>query len=427
MFESQLDSDFSTTPTTASRRRRGKPRLIQVTDRVFCSIGYALCNVLYVITDKSVVIIDTTESPAAARASFDEFRSICQLPVSYIIYTHFHGDHIRGAKVFHTPQTKVIAQERMPEELAKNELLRPYRRRVAVLQYGLSLKALKSGITVNPDVENGYIPPDITFDKEHRFEEGGAEFQLFHTEGETFDHLMVWLPNQRVLFPGDLFYFRFPMLSSPMKPERPVRTWAQSLERMRNLHPAYLAPSHGKPLSGEENVDSTLANYARAIRYVHDMTVKLINQGLPLREIRNRVQLPKELARLPYLYEGYGTIKWAVNGIFHQYVGWYNLDCKDLNPTPRGVLESALLRATGGPEPLIRQAREALWQGRDQLALELSDILLGARPENPAALAVRVAALRRLGAWAVSAVERNIYRASAQNSLRRQRYMTVGF
>jgi alkyl sulfatase BDS1-like metallo-beta-lactamase superfamily hydrolase len=287
------------------------------------------------------------------------------------------------------------------------------------------LKALKSGITVNPDAENGYIPPDIMFDEEYRFEEGGTEFELFHAQGETFDHLMVWLPKERVLFPGDLFYFRFPMLSSPMKPDRPVRAWVQSLERMRNLHPAYLVPSHGKPLSGEQNIDSTLANYAKAIQYVHDVTLKLINEGLPLKQIRDRVRLPPELSRLPYLHQGYGTVKWSVNGIFHQYVGWYNLNPKDLNPSPHGALERAVLRASGGPKPLIRQARQALWEGRNQVALELSDIVLGALPRNPPALAVKVAALRQLGATAASAVERNIYRTGAQSSLRWRQYITA--
>src|SRR5712692_2469070 len=70
-----------------------KPELIKVTDRIYCSHDYAISNVLYVITETSVVIIDTTESPHAASAAFDEFRRICRLPVSHVIYTHFHDDH----------------------------------------------------------------------------------------------------------------------------------------------------------------------------------------------------------------------------------------------------------------------------------------------------------------------------------------------
>ena len=122
------------------RARPRRPELIRVTDRVYSAVDYAISNVLYVVTDTSVVVIDTTESPAAARAAFDAFRKFCQLPVSYIIYTHFHGDHTRGAKVFHTPTTKIIAQQRFTEELAKITLVLPYKRRVDALQFGFRFK-----------------------------------------------------------------------------------------------------------------------------------------------------------------------------------------------------------------------------------------------------------------------------------------------
>src|ERR1044072_3663786 len=85
----------------------GKAALIKVTDRVYCATGYALGNVIYVITNKSVVVIDTTESAAAARRTLEEFRKVSQLPVSYIIYTHHHGDHINGAKAFKNDATKI--------------------------------------------------------------------------------------------------------------------------------------------------------------------------------------------------------------------------------------------------------------------------------------------------------------------------------
>src|SRR5260370_24563752 len=74
--------------------------LNKVTERVYVATGYALGNVIYVLTDKSLVVVDTTESPAAAQATFDEMPKISGPPVNYIVYTHFHGDHINGATVF---------------------------------------------------------------------------------------------------------------------------------------------------------------------------------------------------------------------------------------------------------------------------------------------------------------------------------------
>src|SRR5262249_14733471 len=145
--------------------------------------------------------------------------------------------------------------------------------------------------------DRGYIPPDTTFDEEHHFEVGGIKFELYHTQGETFDHLMIWLPQQRALFPGDLFYSAFPMLNNPMKPVRPILAWAESLERMRRLRPEYLVPGHSSPRQGVEHIDTVLANYARAIRFVHDETVRGINEGLTLEQVRHRVKLPEDLAQ----------------------------------------------------------------------------------------------------------------------------------
>src|SRR5439155_12661646 len=140
---------------------------------------------------------------------------------------------------------------------------------------------------------------------------GGVRFELIHTEGETPDHLMVWLPQEKVLCPGDLFYSAFPMLSNPMKEDRRVVEWAAGLERMRTLEPEHLVPSHSRPKSGAKLIDRVLANYARAIRFVHDETLRLMNQGLTVNEIRRRVKLPAELARLPYLQQGYCKVDWA--------------------------------------------------------------------------------------------------------------------
>jgi alkyl sulfatase BDS1-like metallo-beta-lactamase superfamily hydrolase len=404
--------------------RRGSAQLIRANERVLCATRYALGNILYVLTGETVVVIDTTGGMSSASASFKEFRKICPLPVSYIIYTHFHSDHIRGAKVFHMPGTQVIAQGALPAELASMNEVRSYRKRIVALQFGLDLKSNGQAVTVLDEADNGYLPPDILFGEEYRFQEGDLTFELYHTQGESLDHVMIWIPEIRTLFPGDLYYRSFPMLSNPMKPPRPVLAWAESLDRMRALSPAHLVPSHGKPLSGTTKIDTVLANYARAIRHVHDETVKQINQGSSLDETVDRVALPPELARLPYLQERYGTLAWSVTGIFMQYTGWYSANPVDLNPAPRPVLYQALLDASGGPTPLLDRAARALSEGHNQLALELSDIVLATRPENWRAHRISQEALRFLTGESENGVARNIYRHAAKETSRNLRILS---
>ena len=238
-----------------------------------------------------MVVIDSTESPMTARVCFEAFRKICRLPVAYLIYTHFHGDHTRGANVFCEAKTTIIAHKLLPKELAKVDMLNRYYRRATEIQFSFRslprrLENLKRVVFISLQRENGYLPPHVLVNKYYRFTEGGVIFELYHAPGETLDQLIVWLPQERTLLSADLFYRGFPMLSSPMKPDRPVLSWAESLERMCRFRPEYLVPSHGKPIRGSAVVDSVLRNYAQAIRHVHDQTVKRINAGQSLEQIR---------------------------------------------------------------------------------------------------------------------------------------------
>jgi alkyl sulfatase BDS1-like metallo-beta-lactamase superfamily hydrolase len=398
--------------------RTYEPKLQQVNDRVYAATGYALANVLYVKTDKSVVVIDTTESPAVAKRTLEEFRKVCDLPISYVIYTHFHGDHINGTTSFAADKPHIIAQQLHKPEIARYRLLIEYNQRLNAIQFGMNLPDADRGISLAPEARQlirGYIPPDMTFDDQLRFEEGGVKFELYHMPGETNDHTVVWLPDQKTLFCGDLFYWSFPMLASPMKPDRPVLEWAQACDRMRELEPEYLVPSHGEPIAGKEKIREILTNYAAAIRSVHDQVVRGINLGLSIEQVRASVKLPEELAKLPYLQPEYGRVDWAVNGIYRQYAGWYDMNPAHLNPGSVAKVHQALLEAAGGAGPLIERAKRAEAEQQWQLVLDLTDVILAApETEHAPAHQLRATSLEKLAQAAKNGVERNVYRVGAR-------------
>jgi len=407
--------------------RRRIPELIKVTERVYVAVDYALANVIFVLTEEGIVVVDTTESRRTARATLKEIRKVTPLPISHIIYTHFHDDHLLGAAAFHQPGTTIIAHRKLIEERDRAALAHAYKRRVNEIQFGARLNANRRGVSLayqdrlaarplanDPAIQPvSYLRPDLLVGDRYEFVSGNVNFELIHAEGETPDHLMVWLPHERVLCTGDLFYNAFPMLSNPMKEDRPILAWATAIDYMRSLTPWHLVPSHSRPRSGAKEVDEVLKNYGRAIRYVHDQTLILMNQGQPLEEIRRRVKLPAKLARLPYLQQGYCKVDWAVAGVFRQYSGWYDLNPTTLKPRAKQQRADALIEICGGPQPIVARARDALQQGQNQLVLELTDIVLAARPQNAAAMKLRRRALYRLGSAATNGVERNIYLSAA--------------
>src|SRR5438874_7083384 len=113
-------------PAARGQIRTQTPELLKITNRVYLATGYALANIIFVRTDHSVVVVDTTESPSAAREALDAFRTVSALPVSNIIYTHHHGDHVNGAKIFKGETTRIIAQRNFLGEMAKSKLLTEY-------------------------------------------------------------------------------------------------------------------------------------------------------------------------------------------------------------------------------------------------------------------------------------------------------------
>ncbi len=411
--------------------RLRKPELIKVTERIFCAADYAISNVGFVITENGVVVVDTTETPKVAQRVFDELRKICRLPVSHIIYTHFHDDHVHGASVFHTANTKIIAQERMAKQRKEIVNLLAYKALIDGLQFGAALDVRDRGISLesHPKAglrrhqsgtagraqfqDGGYLPPDITFDKESRFNEGGVAFELYHTQGQIVDHLMVWLPWERALFPGDLFYADFPMLSNPMKLDRPILAWAESLDRMRALRPEYLVPSHSRPRRGATEIASALNNYAQAIRFVYDETVRFINEGLPLRKFAGACACRRIwrgcriCRRATERSRGPSAVSFAITP-----AGMISIP--PISSPRLGLPSTARCwRRAAGRGRSLRRTRRALAEGGNQLVLELTDLIFGARPKNGAARQMRRAALERLAPRATNGVEQNIYRGAA--------------
>src|SRR6202050_2716600 len=149
-----------------------EPRLIKVTERIWVAHGYSLSNIIYVVTACSVVAIDSGESIVAAKKSLYDIRQRCgQLPVSYVIYTHSHADHIRGTNVMCTAATHIIAHRSMPEELDRIRMLLPYRTRIDRLQFGLDLDESQRGASHAARGKSGYVRPDMTLDSEYSVEE----------------------------------------------------------------------------------------------------------------------------------------------------------------------------------------------------------------------------------------------------------------
>ena len=242
------------------------------------------------------------------------------------------------------------------------------------------------------------LRPTQTFDDHWTGRLGGLDIELFHAPGETDDQLFVWLPESKVLLPGDNFYKAFPNLYTIRgTPYRDVKAWVASLDRMRELGPEVLVPSHSRPIVGAAEVQKALTDYRDAIQFVHDQTVRGMNQGLGPDELAHRVRLPEHLARSPYLPELYGTVAWSVRSIFQGYLGWFDGDPARLDPHPPEDVSARMIALAGGRDAFLKALAHAETNQDWPWVLELAGHL-HRFDGSPEARDVRIRALRALGA-----------------------------
>ena len=373
-------------PINLIRTGQDQKKALKVNDSIFQAIGFG--NTFLVATAEGNVIIDTSYAMNA-----ELHKKLLQAensgPIKYIILTHGHGDHIGGIPAWKQPETRIIAQKNYVE-------FQNYQTRLAgfFAQRNAAQFALRPA-DPGPWKGNyaGKIDPTILFDDKYDFELGGVKFEIFHTPGETYDHLTVWVPKYKAAFVGDNYYDSFPNIYT-LRGTKPrwALDYVESINKVLALKPEIILPSHGTPVFGSAEITGRLTKYRDAIQYVHDETVKGMNQGKDVWTLMNEIKLPPHLD----IGDSYGRVSWTVRGIYEGYVGWFDLNPVTMYETPMESIYPDIVRLTGGPEKILALAKERLASGKTVEAMHLIDIVLKNDPVNFPALEVRLKALENL-------------------------------
>ena len=268
---------------------------------------------------------------------------------------------------------------------------------------------------ITPPTREGYLPPTRTFNgNELSLTVAGVRLKLLYTPGETADTISVWLPDKRVLMPGDDFLRSFPNIS-PIRglPLRSPEDWIASLNKMIGLNPENVVPGHTRPVLGNTAALAALTAYRDGIKSILDQTIQGIKHGERPDELAQHVKLPPDLAANPYLQEFYGGVEWTVRGIYADRMGWFDGNATNLFPLAEKDRASRLVKVIGGPDQVLSRGREALAAGDFNWAAELADYMLANDPANVPAKRIKAQALIELGERQINAIARNYYLTSA--------------
>lgn len=379
-------ADTDAADTTMSLRQTVEQReALKVADDIYMAKGFG--NTFLVTTPGGNVIIDTSLASNAIKHKklLDE---VDDRAPKYIIVTHAHGDHIGGVSTWKTPTTKVIQQEHAGEFMHYQERLKGFFTRRNAAQFGFDLAEFDHVKTENYAAD---IPADIMFRDKHSFELGGLTFDVLSTPSETHDALSVWIPERKAVFVGDLYYQSFPNIYT-LRGTKPrwALDYVNSLQKVMDLEPEILIPSHGGQIRGRDKIQETLGQYRDAILYVHDAVVQGMNAGKSVDELAANIRLPKNL-ELPEIY---GRVDWSVRGIYLGYAGWFDGNPSTMLGVDQRQSQDTLIALAGGPDAVATQAEALLNNKEYDKALSLADVVLASDPNHSAAMNVRRAVFK---------------------------------
>jgi alkyl sulfatase BDS1-like metallo-beta-lactamase superfamily hydrolase len=264
------------------------------------------------------------------------------------------------------------------------------------------------------------IPPTVTIEQpmETRTIDGVPFVFQLAPESEAPSEMLIYLPQSHVLdVTEDATHALHNLLPFRGSVVRDANRWSRYLNTALDRFGAdaqVLIAQHQWPVWGNERVRARLANQRDLYKYVHDQTIRLMNQGLGPTEIAAALTLPPGLENDWSTHEYYGTVSHDSKAVYQRYVGWYDGNPATLNRLPRVEEAKKYVEYMGGSAAVVARARQDFQAGQYRWVAEIMDQVVFAEPSNGDARRLAADALEQLGYLAESGAWRNSYLFAAQ-------------
>jgi glyoxylase-like metal-dependent hydrolase (beta-lactamase superfamily II) len=209
-----------------------------------------ISNAGFVITPEGVVVVDALGSPRLAERLTQAIRQLTDKPVTHVIVTHYHADHIYGLQHFKQLGAKIVAHG-ASREYIQSDTAR------------LRLEASRADLAPWINAQTRIVPADLWIDGPTSLKVGGVVFELTPVgPSHTPEDLTVYVPSEKVLFAGDLFFNgRLPFVGQANS-----RQWILSLERLLAFDARAVVPGHGAVSTDPKKDIGTTRDYLKHLR-----------------------------------------------------------------------------------------------------------------------------------------------------------------
>ncbi|MEW2167913.1 alkyl sulfatase dimerization domain-containing protein [Streptomyces sp. NPDC007084] len=408
-----------------------KQGLFEVTEGIYQVRNLDLSNMTLVEGDTGVIVIDpliSAENASAALALYRRHRG--DRPVTGLIYTHSHGDHFGGSRGVlphgHPPVPVIAPAGFLEHAVAENVYAGGAMTRRAVYMYGAELEkgpAGQIGAGLGMTTSKGTItlvPPtlDITHTGQEETVDGVRIVFQMTPNTEAPAEMNFYFPDRRALCMAEnASHTMHNILTLRGAVVRDTRIWAHYLNESIALFgdKAEVAfASHHWPTWGRERIVEHLAGQRDMWAYLHDQTLRMINQGLTGSEIAERIELPPAVANRWANRGYYGSVSHNAKAIYQRYMGWFDGNPAHLWEHPPAELAQRYAADYGGVPALVAKGREYATAGDLRFAATLLGHAVFADPEDPEARRALAEVYELLGHGCENGPWRNFYLMGAQ-------------
>jgi cyclase len=228
---------------------------------VFTSELYARVTAGAIVTPAGAILIDTLPYPQETQEIKEFLESRLQVPVRYVVNTHYHADHTYGTCYF--PNAVTVGHVLCRQNLDTT-----------------GRAALEEAQSHVADLEDIYIVlPEIVFeDGCLNLHLGGKTVNLIHSPGHSDDSVTVYIPDDRVLFAADT------MMPVPFWPDGNIEDLVNSLQAISDMQVENVVQGHGEVILRGE-IQSIVESDIRYLNTVQKRVARAIEKGTSLEDL----------------------------------------------------------------------------------------------------------------------------------------------
>jgi alkyl sulfatase BDS1-like metallo-beta-lactamase superfamily hydrolase len=407
--------------------------LFEVVPGTYQVRGLDLSNMTIVEGERGVLVIDpllSAETAAAALGLYRQHRG--DRPVTGLLYTHSHADHFGGvrgvlsAEEIEAGRVPILAPEGFTEHaISENVYAGTAMGRRAAYMYGAALDrgprgqvGAGLGQTVSTGAL-GLVPPTVAITATGQEETVDGIRMVFQmapgTEAPAEMH--VYFPERRALcIAENATHVLHNILTLRGAVVRDPHAWAGYLTEAIDLFGGELEvvfASHHWPTWGRERAVEFLALQRDLYAYLHDQTLRMLNQGLTSAEIAEAMVLPPALETAWSARGYYGSVSHNVKAIYQRYMGWYDGNPAHLWPHPPAEAGRRYVEFMGGADAVVAKARDSFEAGDFRWAAEVLNHVVFADPDHQAAGELLADTYEQLGYGAENGTWRCVYLSGA--------------